>query len=329
MLSYNMRSCALFFTMNYLSKSILLRRLVLICFFFIIIISTNAQGPFVVILGVVQDAGYPQIGCQQECCKAVWLGKQEKKMVTSLALVDPVTKKWWLFEATPNINDQLQLFKSTTKNQYSYLPEAIFITHAHIGHYTGLMYLGREALNANNQKVHVLPKLKNFLETNGPWSQLIQLKNLQVNELQENKSIVISERLQVKAFKVPHRDEFSETAGFEIHYQNKKIFFIPDIDKWAKFSNNIAQFLQQADYAFIDATFYKDGEIKGRSMQEIPHPFVQETKLLLNGLNAKAKKKIVFIHFNHTNPLLNKQSVAFKETIKEYGVAMQGNIYAF
>lgn len=329
MLSYNMRSCALFFTMNYLSKSILLRRLVLICFFFIIIISTNAQDPFVVILGVAQDAGYPQIGCNQDCCKAIRLGKQQKKMVTSLALADPATKKWWLFEATPDISEQLQLFQQITKQQYPFLPETVFITHAHIGHYTGLMYLGREALNANNQKVKVLPKLKNFLETNGPWSQLVQLKNIQLNALQENKPITLNQSLLVKAFIVPHRDEFSETAGFEIQYQNKKILFIPDIDKWAKFSNNIAQFLQQADYVFIDATFYKDGEIKGRSMQEIPHPFVQETKLLLNGLNAKAKKKIVFIHFNHTNPLLNKQSVAFKETIKEYGVAMQGSIYAF
>ena len=310
-------------------KRALLQRIVVMSILFLSFVTVKAQKPFVVVLGVAQDAGYPQIGCEQDCCKQVWLGNNSRQMVTSLALVDPASKKWWLFEATPDITAQLQLFKSITKNQYSFLPEAIFITHAHIGHYTGLMYLGKEALNASNQKIYVLPRLKNFLETNGPWSQLVSIKNIQINELAANKAIALNESLQVKAFTVPHRDEFSETAGFVIQYQNKQMIFIPDIDKWAKFSNDIASFLQQATYSFIDATFYKDGEIKGRSMNEIPHPFVQETKLLLKDLNTKAKKKIVFIHFNHSNPLLNKQSAAFKETNKEFGVAMQGNIYAF
>ncbi len=36
--------------------------------------------------------------------------------------------------------------------------------------------------------------------------------------------------------------------------------------------------------------------------------FVQESMQLFDALPAKEKEKIMFIHFNHTNPLLKEQS---------------------
>jgi pyrroloquinoline quinone biosynthesis protein B len=110
-----------------------------------------------------------------------WQDSDLKQSVVSLALVDPASKQWWLFEATPDLAEQLHEFNSITQSQYSYLPAGIFITHAHIGHYTGLMQLGREALNSNQVPVYVQEKMANFLKTNGPWSQLVSLKNIVVN----------------------------------------------------------------------------------------------------------------------------------------------------
>ena len=63
------------------------------------------------------------------------------------------------------------------------LPESIFITHAHIGHYAGLMYFGREALGSNNVNINVLPKMANFLKTNGPWSQLVEINNINIKKI--------------------------------------------------------------------------------------------------------------------------------------------------
>ena len=141
---------------------------------------------YIQVLGTAQDGGYPHIGCKKQCCSRAWAGETEKQFVVSLALVDSVARKWWLFEATPDIKEQLQYFHTLNGGRYNYLPDGIFITHAHMGHYTGLMQLGREALGAKGIPVYVLPKLKNYLETNGPWSQLVWLNNIAIHPLKAN-----------------------------------------------------------------------------------------------------------------------------------------------
>jgi pyrroloquinoline quinone biosynthesis protein B len=100
---------------------------------------------------------------------------------------------------------------------------------------------------------------------------------------------------------VPHRDEYSETVGYCIHGPNKTALYIPDIDKWTEWEENILGIIPKVDYAFIDGTFFADGEIP-RPMSEVPHPFVSESISLLKHLPEADRKKIYFIHLNHSNP---------------------------
>ena len=60
-------------------------------------------------------------------------------------------------------------------------------------------------------------------------------------------------------------------------------------------------------------------------MREVPHPFVSESIQLFSSLPSTEKSKVVFIHFNHTNPLLKKES-AEKKNVKQDGfdVAAEG-----
>lgn len=285
---------------------------------------------FIVVLGVAQDAGYPQIGCQKECCKAFYEGKESKKHITSFALVDRKKKKYWLLEATPDLGFQLSEMQRYTGADSASLPEGIFITHAHIGHYTGLMQLGREALGTKDVPVWVMPRMDSFLRNNGPWSQLVTLKNIQLKNLQADSFVTINASLKITPLKVPHRDEFSETAGFIITSGKKKLLFIPDIDKWEKWERSITDRIKEVDIALLDGTFYKNGELPGRDMSEIPHPFVEESMKRLDSLPETEKKKVIFIHFNHTNPLIKAKS-AEKDKVKKagYGVAEEGMIIEF
>ena len=100
---------------------------------------------------------------------------------------------------------------------------------------------------------------------------------------------------------VPHRDEFSETVGYLIAGQSKSALYVPDIDKWDLWDIDINILVTQVDYAFIDATFFEDGEIS-RPMSEVPHPFVEESITRFKSLAIEEKNKIYFIHLNHTNP---------------------------
>lgn len=282
---------------------------------------------FLVVLGVAQDAGYPQIGCTKACCAVYWQGKEEKKYTTCLALVDRKANQYWLFEATPDITHQLHSLQTYLFTKDNYLPDGVFITHAHIGHYSGLLQLGREAMGAKAIPVWTMPRLDSFIHNNGPWSQLVKLNNIQVQSLKADSSILLNTSLKVTPVQVPHRDEFSETVGFIIESNRKKILFIPDIDKWEKWGRDIITEVAKVDMALLDGTFYKNGELPGRDMSEVPHPFVEESIQRFSVLPSKEKSKIVFIHFNHTNPLMNKESAEKKKVKADgFGVAEEGMV---
>ena len=237
-------------------------------------------------------------------------------MVVLLGIVDALNNKNYLVEATPDFTQQTKVLKNHSPFSKKETPDGIFLTHAHIGHYTGLMYLGKEAMNADSIAVYAMPRMKAYLEQNGPWSQLVNNKNIALQELQDGKEIKLAKDLRIVPFIVPHRDEFSETVGYKITGPNKSALFIPDIDKWEKWNTDIVEAITKVDYAFVDATFYDAAEINNRDIATIPHPFIIESMLLFKDLPAAEKRKIYFIHFNHTNPVINKKSKQYQQVIK-------------
>ena len=266
-----------------------------------------------IVLGSAQDAGSPQINCTKICCQAIFKGKQDATPVVALGVIDPINQEQFLFEATPDITFQLRALKSNAPTEVNEIPTAIFLTHAHIGHYTGLMYLGKEVMNAKQIPVYVYPKMQVFIENNGPWSQLVTNKNIALKTMQTNKLQQLNSQLSILPFQVPHRDEYSETVGYQINGPEKSALFIPDIDKWEKWETSIIGAIQKVDYAFIDGTFFSGKEIQARDISEIPHPFVIESIELFKELSLTEKAKIHFIHLNHTNPLLKPKSSESKQ----------------
>ena len=287
---------------------------------------TESPPPYLIILGNSQDAGYPHIACEKTCCRLYYEGKEPKHFVSSIAVIDPVSGERFVFDCTPDFPTQLHLMDNLL--QIPKMPDGIFLTHAHIGHYTGLMYLGRESMNANAVEVYAMPEMKLFLEQNGPWSQLVQLKNINIQSMQADAAIKLNERITVTPFLVPHRHEFTETVGFRIALPGKSIVFIPDIDKWSKWDRDILQLVAENDVLLLDGTFFDEGELGGRSMGDIPHPFIRESMQLFEQLSASQKSKIHFIHLNHSNPALIPGSDAWNEIHKRgFQVAVQGTIY--
>lgn len=277
---------------------------------------------YLLILGIAQDAGYPQANCEKDCCRPVWEGQRAEQMVSCLGIVDPQAGKAWMLDATPDFKHQLELLKAKA-------PLAgLFLTHAHIGHYTGLMHLGREVIGAQEMPVFAMPKMALFLRENGPWSQLVSLQNIAIQALRADSMIRLTDDLQIRPFTVPHRDEFSETVGYEVVGPNKSAIFIPDIDKWGKWKRDINALIQQVDYALLDGSFYQQGEIPGRDMSQIPHPFVTESMARFDQLPIREREKVHFIHFNHTNPLIWSADIRKKVREKHYQIAAEGQILA-
>lgn len=283
------------------------------------------KDPFVVVLGIAQDGGYPQAGCNKECCRRYYEGKEKKHFVSCLAVVDPVSHERFLFDCTPDFPAQLHLLDSIFPAPK--ITDGIFLTHAHIGHYTGLMFLGRETMNANAVRVYAMPEMNQFLQNNGPWSLLVKLHNIELNPLHADSTIHLNERISVTPFLVPHRHEYTETVGYRISTPAKSVIFIPDIDKWSSWDRDITKVVKENDLLFLDGTFFRNGEL-GHDMSNIPHPFIDESMKLFESLAPGEKAKIHFIHFNHTNPsILNGSDAQQEIEQKGFHVTREGEMF--
>ena len=273
--------------------------------------------PVIHVLGTVQDGGSPHIGCDRICCRNLFLRPATDRQVVSLGLIDADNGKSFLFEATPDLPTQWHHLQKLGGGKMKW-PDGIFLTHAHMGHYSGLMHLGREALGSQGVPVYAMPRMMQFLQENGPWSQLVELKNITLMPLQNEQRVQASNALEIVPIEVPHRDEFSETVGYRIVGPSRAALFIPDINKWDQWERRLEDELSQVDRAYLDATFYDVAEVGYRDMAEIPHPFMIETMDLLQDLPQKERSKVHFIHMNHTNPCLDGASAAYRE-VRERG----------
>ena len=276
------------------------------------------------VLGIAQDAGYPQANCYQPHCMRAWENPDLRRLTSSIAVIDTDAKTKYLFDATPDIREQLfQLHQSAPDTEYSL--DGIFLTHAHMGHYTGLMQFGREAIGAQGIPVYGMPRMIDFLANNGPWELLVRLRNIELIPMTDKSSIELTSQVRVTPIEVPHRPEYSETVGYRIDGPNKSAIFIPDIDKWEVWQTDIRDIIRVVDYALLDASFFADGELPGRDMSVIKHPFVSESMDLFNDLTDEEKSRVIFIHMNHTNPVLIDGSQQHQEVLSRgFRVAKEG-----
>ena len=275
------------------------------------------------VLGTIQDGGIPHMGCSKECCSNYFLSKKSRIGVSSLGVSNLKHDTNYIIDATPNIN--FQLIDLIGKADPSKKLNGIFLTHAHMGHYAGLLNFGRESLNSKNIPLYLMPKFYNFILNNGPWNQLVELNNIKLNKIYNREKVILHNNLSFTPIQVPHRDEYSETVGYVIEGTHKKALYIPDIDKWAKWEVSIVEMIKSVDYAFLDGTFFDEKEINNRDISEIPHPFIIESLKLFKELDESEKSKVYFIHLNHTNPVLNSESSEYKKVISAgFNIAKTG-----
>ena len=269
-----------------------------------------------VLLGVGQDAGNPHPGCRKPCCGDA----RRRCLPAAMAILDRGGNRFWLLDATPRLPEQLRRLNDIAAvDQNPPSLAGILLTHAHIGHYTGLMYCGREAMNTKNLPVYAMPRMRAFLQNNGPWSQLIHLENIRMHDLDEHATQHLAPELTVRSLRVPHRGEYSETVAFVVAGPRRSALYLPDIDAWDELSPPLAALLETVDAAWIDATFYDADELPAGRIGSVPHPPVVETLKLLAPLDAALRARVRLLHFNHTNPLLDPDSAA-AATVRAAGV---------
>ena len=281
----------------------------------------------VLVLGIAQDGGVPQAGSFGD---ARWNDETRTRRVVSLGIIDPRSGKRWMIDATPDFRAQLLDLFRASGGASTPVVDGIFLTHAHMGHYTGLMFLGHESIGARGVPVYAMPRMREFVQNNGPWSQLVKYQNIELRPLAAGVPVRLTDDVSVTPIMVPHRQEFSEVVGFRIDGPTRKVLWLPDIDSWAAWDaqgTRLEDVLNTVDVAYVDGTFFANGELPGRDMTGFPHPFITHTMQRLAALPPAARDKVRFIHLNHSNPALEADSDA-RRAIEKAGmhVANEGEL---
>jgi pyrroloquinoline quinone biosynthesis protein B len=274
------------------------------------------SGPRIVVLGIAQDGGMPQTGCDCSHCSAARRNPALARHVASLAIHNPQTGHVYLVDATPDLPAQVEMihaFRPHPEGKVDRAPvDGILLTHAHIGHYLGLAHLGFESLNTKGIPVWASPRMAAYLRANGPWSQLVRLENIALREFQPGQLFDLEAGISVKAIQVPHRDEYSDTMAFLIRGPQKTFLYVPDTDSWKAWPKPLTDVLrdEKVDIALLDGTFYSPDELPDRDVTKIKHPLITGTMDLLAPLVKAGKVRVWFTHLNHSNPAFEKNGAA-------------------
>ena len=294
---------------------------------------TVERGPYIRVVGTAQDGGFPHAACEHQACRRIRDGQAPRRLISSLALVIPEHERVFLFDATPDVREQLDALRDVRTlpaDRVDRSPlDGVFLTHAHIGHYLGLAFFGFEAVHTRGLPVWATPRMSDFLRRDGPWSQLVAMGNLALQPLTVDQPVALADKLTVTAFTVPHRDELSDTVGFIIRGPNRSVAFVPDTDKWATWQPALTERLAGVDVALLDGSFFSADELPGRSIDEIGHPMIGTTMDLLDSAVAGSELEVHFIHLNHSNPALLDGSDARRQIeARGFGVAFEGQEFS-
>jgi pyrroloquinoline quinone biosynthesis protein B len=282
---------------------------------------TTPDAVHAVILGTAQDGGFPQAGCDQPCCSLARVARLGPRLPACVGLVDLHANQRFLIDATWALPQQLATLGGRL--------DGILLTHAHMGHYTGLVHLGNEALATTDLPVYAMPRMAQFLRENAPWSGLIRRRHIRIEPLAPNRPISLTPNLRAEPILVPHRDEYSETVAFVVEGPDQSILHLPDIDQWEGWVPGLEALLARVDAAWIDGTFYDTTELTHREPGQIPHPLITDTIRRLASLPAALRSRVRLTHLNHTNPVLDPHSPQAAESRRAgLQVATPGELFS-
>ena len=260
-------------------------------------IDPSSESPWLIVLGTAQDAGVPQAGCLKACCDWARSDPSRRRLPACLGIVDPRNRKRWIIDCTPSFPEQLALLDRHSDPDWGLA--GIFLTHAHMGHYTGLIHLGREAMDIRDITLWCSSKMRAFLRANAPWAGLLNDGNVTPREIIDGEPFALSKGVSVLPYQVPHRAEFTDTYAFLFSGDRQRLFYFPDIDSWDGLTFDIDNILKAGDTVLLDGSFFSEEELPHRDMALIPHPLVTDTV----GRYANKPYDLVLIHLNHTNPI--------------------------
>lgn len=242
----------------------------------------------VIVLGSGQDAGVPQLGAPD---------RRPYRTAASLGVVTDAGML--LLDASPDI----RLQHRALVDRLGEVPiTAVALTHAHMGHYVGLVHFGKEAAATRNVPLYLTAAMVRFLAGNEPWATLLR-GHLLPRIVTPGERAGVLPGVTLVAIPVPHRGELSDTVAYVVEVDGTRILYLPDLDAWEAWPE-ADRVLADVDVALVDGTFHDGDELTDRRQGAVPHPPMTDTAERFSSLAGR----IVFTHLNWTNPAADPTS---------------------
>ena len=272
------------------------------------------------VLGTASIGGLPEWDCACNNCTKARHDQLAKRTRSSIAITLN-GEKYILIDSGHDIKTQLEIHgivprANTTKNTFRESRiDSVLLTHGHADHTVGLA----EFCTGKSFEIPVYgpPDLIDFLfgshEHPNYFGELGRLaKNYVIPfKLKENHQINLLKEIKIIGFEIPHtkilkngRKYPSSTYAYEISHKKKRLIYAPDI---GKLTQKILDRIDGADVLLMDATFWWNNELEKQS--NIPVTSYQlghvPQKESVETLRNKNLGRIIYTHFNHTNPVLD------------------------
>jgi pyrroloquinoline quinone biosynthesis protein B len=266
------------------------------------------------VLGSAAGGGYPQWNCHCPTCGVVRDGSRPARARTQSSIaVSPDRRRWFLFNASPDIRTQFEAFPGLHPGDARVTPlEAVLLTDAEIDHTLGLLLLreGRgiqlHATAATHSTLREGTGLLDTLERYCPvdWRPVLPGREVSLGGI------------SYRAFDVPtaKHDRFASgtddgrVVGYRLTDEStgRAAVYLPGVQE---LTPAVRDELEGIDCLFVDGTTWHDDELirlglAEKTARDMGHLAIGGPGGSLELLSPLPIERKIYIHINNTNPIL-------------------------
>ncbi|PAZ12808.1 pyrroloquinoline quinone biosynthesis protein PqqB [Streptomyces sp. SA15] len=294
------------------------------------------------VLGSAAGGGFPQWNCACPPCRAVRDGSRPCHARTQSSIaVSPDDRRWFLFNASPDIHVQFESFpalhpSSGTDSGRAVPLQAVVLTDAELDHTLGLLLL-REAggieLHATEPVHDTLYDGTSLLRTLDAYCPV------KWQRVVPQADVPLGNGLSYRAFDVPttKRARFGtvegkgqgRVVGYRLtdERSGRALVYLPGLQE---FTDAVRDQLDDCACLLVDGTCWDDDELirlgmASRTAREMGHLPIAGFGGSLEQLSPLPIERKFYTHINNTNPILLEDS-AQRRTVERHGmeVAVDG-----
>jgi pyrroloquinoline quinone biosynthesis protein B len=286
------------------------------------------------VLGSAAGGGFPQWNCTCPPCRAVRDGSRPALPRTQSSIaVSPDDRRWFLFNASPDVHAQIESFPALRPSGERAVPlEAVLLSDAELDHTLGLLLLreGRglelHCTEAVHEALHDGNSLLRTLEAYCPvkWVEVVP-----------GKDAPLGDGLSYRAFDVPTTkrarfgpaDAPGRVVGYRLTNGNgRSLVYLPGVQELTP----VLERVDGCDCLLVDGTCWSDDEmvrlgLAGKTSRDMGHLPIDGPGGSLARLSSLDVGRTIYIHVNNTNPILLEDSPE-RRAVERHGmeVAVDG-----